>query len=179
MCRSAAGAQFIEYETTQAGLGIWDITTGKKLTIQLVSYNYVGALLPTLFQNNVGNQIFWNNSGLLLISDLNENDWINSRQIATSSGVSYQDLKNNLQDIVNDFPAYQPVSVVYPKRIPNAEDIQSGNWDFSTDTVTLIPADNSYAFLGSLLSNLAQFGCSLQSFLQVRTYVVSKLVIKL
>lgn len=96
----AAGVPFLEYSATHAGLGIWDTTTDKKFTVQFVSTNFVGALLPVLTPvagTNSG-YIQWNNSGMIVYSDtMQSSDWLSSLRVATGTGVAYADLVSYLQ----------------------------------------------------------------------------------
>lgn len=161
----AAGSQFLQYETSHAALGVWDTDTNMKLTIQFISNDFTGSLLPVLSEG----RIFWNNSGSVVVTNpLVNDDWINSRHIASTSGVAYTDLVQYLKDNVNGFTVYQPISVVSPRPdqlFPNSSTFQ-GDTDFGIGDV-IVTASDSYSFLNTLLINLADFGCELQTFLQV------------
>jgi hypothetical protein len=68
-----------EYSTTHAGLGVWDITTGDKFSIEFVAVNYTGALFPMITDDN---QIIWNNAAKVVVTNpLVQNNWVNSRLI--------------------------------------------------------------------------------------------------
>jgi hypothetical protein len=70
--RAAAGATFLQYASTHAGIGIWDITTGDKFTVQYLSSDFVGTLLPTLTPvagSGGSGYVEFNNSGIILYTD--------------------------------------------------------------------------------------------------------------
>jgi hypothetical protein len=71
--RTAAGTEFLDYGSNHAGLGVWDLTTGAKFSVQFVSDNFVGALLPTLTSDgsssSTSGYIFFNNTGSIVYTD--------------------------------------------------------------------------------------------------------------
>lgn len=60
--RDTAGKNFQKYAITHAGLGVWDITSDEKFTIEFVSVDYVGSLLPNF--DEVNKKLIWNNTGM-------------------------------------------------------------------------------------------------------------------
>jgi hypothetical protein len=144
-------------------------TANFKLTIQFVSNDFTGSLLPILSEG----RIFWNNTGSVVVTNpLINDDWINSRHIASASGVAYTDLVQYLQANVDLFTVYQPISVVWPRpdqTFPNSSTFQ-GSTDQGIGDV-LISSTDSYYFLNNVLTNLADFGCELQTFLQVSFFL--------
>jgi len=161
--RAAAGPSFIQYATTHAGLGVWDLTNGVKLTIEFVANDYTGALLPQLLVSS--NSLYWNNSGSIAVTNpINENNWVNSRHVASSTGVAYADLRNYLLGNYKTFNTYQPVTVVKT----SYNDLLNGT---VSQASVVVDAQDSYWFVNNLVQNLADFGCETETFIQ--TYASS------
>lgn len=79
------GSAFSTYSATVSGLGIWNTITDEKLSIQFVSNNYVGGLLPNLTS---GDTVTWNNKGMLLgLYDFDEDLWGKSQLLVTTTGL--------------------------------------------------------------------------------------------
>ena len=60
-----AGKNFQKYAITHAGLGVWDTNSDEKFTIEFVSSDYVGALLPGF--DDANHKLVWNNTGVCSI----------------------------------------------------------------------------------------------------------------
>lgn len=70
----SAGDTWNSFSASHGGLGVWNVATNEKISIEFVSNNYVGTLMPNLDPNRKA--LSWNNSGSIVItSPLVENDW--------------------------------------------------------------------------------------------------------
>lgn len=142
---------------------MWDLTNGVKLTIEFVASDYTGALLPQLLSSS--SSLYWNNSGLITVTNpINEDNWVNSRHIASSTGVAYADLRNYLLNNYKTFSIYQPVTVVKT----SLKDLLNGT---ETQSAVVVSSQDSYWFVNNLVQNLADFGCVTETF--IRTYASS------
>ena len=73
------GPIFRDYVTTHAAIGIWNEQEDVKISVEFYSRDYVGSLLPTLFENGT---MQWNNSVTIAVTvPMNEAFWKNSRLV--------------------------------------------------------------------------------------------------
>jgi len=88
---SKAGADFAAYADTHAGLGIYDITTNLKFSVEFLALNFTGALLPNAAGTN--SSLTWNNAASIVVtSPLVVDAWTNSRLVSITSGTAYAQL---------------------------------------------------------------------------------------
>eukprot|EP01040_Poterioochromonas_malhamensis_P005401 gene5402-5795_t len=162
--KDTAGSNFDKYGVSHAGLGIWDTTTDVKFSIELVSNDYVGGLLP----NTSNGVITWLNSASIVITDpLDTNAWLNSRLITTTSGSAYSQLITYLQGNEGLFQYYQPVTALYVNTsLLNSTDTVT-NDDIDQVGSILVAPTNSFAFVDELINQLGSYGCDLGAFLQI------------
>lgn len=82
MCH--AGDLFTSYSLTHAGLGVWNKETHLKMSIELVSDSYVGALLPSVVKRSSNcTTLVWNNSAsIVLTKPINDTFWSESRLVS-------------------------------------------------------------------------------------------------
>lgn len=163
MIRSGAGASFNKYGVAHAGLGVWDTTTDDKYTIEFVSNSYVGALLPNLTDNDIS----WNNAATVSISDLNENDWLNSRLITTTSGSVYSQLITYLQNNRVKYSVYQPITSFYLNFTELNTSKTYTTDDIQTTGDVLVKPINSFSFVDDLVQQLSNYGCDMEAFLNI------------
>jgi len=98
MCSTTAGSAYNSYGTAHAGLGIWDTTSDVKFTIEFVSIDYVGGLLP----ETSNGEIIWKNVGSVVITDpVVDANWVSSRLITTTIGSAYSQLITFLKGITH------------------------------------------------------------------------------
>ena len=81
-----AGDLFTSYSLTHAGLGVWNKETHLKLSLELVCYDYLGALLPDVVDNGGPYEnlttLEWNNTAtIVLTKPMNESDWGEARLV--------------------------------------------------------------------------------------------------
>lgn len=161
----AAGYEFNRYGIAHAGLGVWDTTSNDKYSIEFTSESYVGSLLPTV-ANGV---LTWNNAGNIVITyPLDDSLWLNARLICTTSGSSYSQLITYLQDNINLYSTFQPVTGLFVNAsLYNATsgDVQSA--DLNSIGKILIPSSDSFAFVDTLINQLDSYGVDLGAFLQI------------
>lgn len=147
-----------------AGLGVWDTTTDDKFSIEFVSNNYVGGLLP----NTSNGYINWLNSGSIVITDpLDSEAWLNSRLLTTTSGSAYSQLITYLQGNTGLFQYYQPVTALYVNTSLINASIAITNDDIDNIGTVLVQPTNSFAFVDDLIIQLGSYGCDLGAFLQI------------
>lgn len=162
--RNVAGTNFNQFGVGHAGLGVWDTTSDIKFSIEFLSNDYVGSLLPQLS----GGNIVWNNAASIVItSPLVEKQWLNSRLITTTTGNAYSQLITYLQDNLEDFTVYQPVTALYVN-----SSLFNASMEYSTDDLhtigeVMVPATNSFQFVDTLVGLLASYGTDLGAFLQI------------
>lgn len=161
----AAGSDFNRYGIAHAGLGVWDTTSDYKYSIEFASESYVGGLLPTI-ANGV---LTWNNAGNIVITyPLDESLWLNARLICTTSGSSYSQLITYLQDNVDIYSTFQPVTGLFVNSTllnTTAGEVQSA--DLNTIGTILVPSTDSFTFVDDLISQLNSYGVNLGAFLQI------------
>lgn len=154
---------FQKYYVTHAGLGIWDITSGQKFSIQFVSENYIGALLPVY--NETSSQFQWENKGnIVLTMPTDEDSWLSSQLVCVSSGTAYNQLITYLQKNTATYETYQPVEIVYynTTTLENAVgDMVGGYGD-----VQLARTD-SFWFVNELINELSTYGATIEAYLTV------------
>lgn len=164
--RNAAGSNFRSYGIGHAGLGVWDNTADNKYTIEFVSDNYVGGLLPTI----TGDTLTWNNAGKIVISSpLDNNLWLNARLIATTSGNAYSQLITFLQDDLGDaYDYYQPVTALYINTsLVNTTEGDISNSNLYNVGAIKVNAINSFTFVDVLINQLSTYGIDLGAFLSI------------
>eukprot|EP01032_Pedospumella_encystans_P035230 gene35230-39850_t len=77
--KTTAGDLFQKFYVTHAGLGVWDINTGEKFSIEFISKDYLGALLPAV--NTTTNELTWQNAGGIVVTiPTNFDDWLDRRR---------------------------------------------------------------------------------------------------
>jgi hypothetical protein len=164
--RDAAGANFDRFGVSHAGLGVWDTTSDVKFSIELLSQDYVGALLPQL--NSADGSITWNNAGNIVVTNpLVESSWLNSRLVTTTSGNSWNQLLTFLQSNQKLFEVVQPVAGLYLNAsLVNASVIYSTD-DINSIGELVIEPSNSFVFVDTLVTQLGSYGCDLGAFLQI------------
>ena len=84
--RPHSGLLFPYYEMAHSGIGIWDLNTGIKLSIEFVSNNAYNSIIPALENGYIN----WNNSGSIVVTNPLDQVWSSSRLIASTTGVAYQ-----------------------------------------------------------------------------------------
>jgi hypothetical protein len=161
---NAAGIAYNSYAANHAGLGIWDTTTGDKFSIEFLSIDYVGGLLPEL----TNGQITWKNTASIVITwPLVQDNWLSSRLVTTTIGSAYSQLITYMQDNQDSFEAYQPITGLYL----NASNINNSaiyrNSEVSDMGDLILPSSSSYWFVDLLVTQLGTYGCDLDSFLQI------------
>ena len=151
LCRQAAGKTFENYATIHVGIGVWDTNTDLKLTIEFVSNDYVGSLLPVLLTDG---KLYWNNSASIVVtSPTNDYVWQSAQYIGDSDGAAYNDLISYLSANQQSlFSIYQPVTVVNQLNTINKQ---------------LLEAKNSWYFCNIVIQRLSSYGVDLKSFLPV------------
>ena len=93
-------------------MGVWDTTANVKFSIDYLANSYLGGFFPTTSNGIAGFQ--WNNQASIVITNpIIENNWVNSRLIASASGVAYSDFVSWLQENENQYPYYQPSTVSF------------------------------------------------------------------
>jgi len=155
----AAGSYFNNFVMTSAAMGIWNKDSNVKISVQFVCTSYVDALFPTVVTASTtsGKALQWNNGGKIVVTEpLSENEWLDSRLVATSTGSAYQNIVDTLQNYEDDgdFTFYQPVNVLNPQAL---------NPSLGTDNY-LVQAQNSYYLTMELFRVLSDTGVDLESF---------------
>eukprot|EP01031_Cornospumella_fuschlensis_P032974 gene32974-39879_t len=164
----AAGDIYNDNAKNHAGLGIWDTTTDDKFTIEFVSSNYVGQLLPDI----VNGVINWKNVGKVVITwPTDDSKWKSASLLTTTIGSSYSQLITYMQDNEHKFAAYQPVNALYVN-----ESILNSSSTLYTDANVVLSATSSYWFVNLLVTQLGKYGCDLEVFLPIYTSSFSYLV---
>lgn len=149
-----AGDNFREYGISHGGLGVWDKTTDYKFTIEFVSEDYVGALLPDFDQDS--GSLVWSNQGEIVFTlPAKESDWQNSQLICDTTGVAYNQLVTYLQDNEDSFTAYQPVRVQYHHNTT------------STSHRAQVEKRDSFWFVSQLVAQLSSYGADTEAFLEI------------
>ena len=139
-------------------IGIWDQTTGVKISIEFVSNNYTGALFPTI---TTSSKLIWENAASIIITNpINEAIWTNSRHIASTTGFTYTSLIHYIQQNIHLFTIYQPITILQA----NLGQLISGGFDPNNVIITPI---NSYYFIEKMISQLAYLGCVVESLITV------------
>lgn len=165
---NAAGSLYKDNAKNHAGLGIWDTTTDDKFTIEFVSSDYVGQLLPDI-ENGA---ISWKNVGEIVVTwPTDDSLWKSASLITTTIGSSYSQLLTYLQDNEKMFAAYQPVTALYVN-----ETILNSSSTLYADANVVVSATSSYWFVDQLVTQLGKYGCDLEVFLPVYTSAFSYLV---
>jgi hypothetical protein len=153
--RDMAGEIFQNHYITHAGLGVWDVTSDYKFTIEYISESYVGALLPGL--NVVSGKLEWNNAGQIWVTTpTQDSDWLESQIVCAATGVAYNQLITYIQDNTDRFTYVQPVDVAYY----NATQLAG------SDSGTLeLPKRESFWFVNQLVNELSTYGTTVASYL--------------
>jgi hypothetical protein len=122
-------------------------------------------LLPNV---TASGSIQWRNAASIVITDpINEDLWLNSRLITTTSGNAYSQLITYLQANTALYAYYQPVTSLFLNlTLVNSSDIVS-NDDFNEIGTIILEPTNSFAFVNDLINQLGSYGCDLGAFLQI------------
>ena len=153
-----AGSYFRDYGIAHAGLGVWDKTTDKKFTIEFLSNDYVGALLPDFDEDS--KVLLWNNQGKVVFTTPSEQeDWIYSQMVSDTTGVAYNQLVTFIEDNLGEFSVFQPVEVAHYNASDIANDSNGGH--------TLVANKGSFWFVNLLVHELSTYGADTESFLDV------------
>lgn len=161
---ATAGSAYNSYATNHGGLGVWDTTSDVKFTIEFVSEDYVGSLLPDLDNGAIN----WKNAGRVVITDpLVEANWLSARLITTTIGSAYSQIITYLQDNDFLFDSYQPITGMYLNSSSLNTSLHYSNTELYTMGNVLVTNRGSYWFLDLLVNQLGTYGCDLESFLAV------------
>jgi hypothetical protein len=166
LTRNAAGTGFDKYGIAHAGLGIWDTTTDVQFTIEFLSNDYVGGLLPNTTEDGYIN---WLNAGSIVITNpLDQSVWLNSRLITTTSGSAYSQIITYLQGNYGLFSSYQPVNGVYVNGslLNSTSPIATDDLESVGANVLVVPT-SSFTFVDQMINQLNSYGCDLGAFLQI------------
>ena len=120
-------------------------------------------LLPT-------GEIRWNNSASIVITfPIDEENWLSSSLVSTTTGAAYNNLVQYLQEDANLYLNYQPITIF----CVNESFIDTTNQSSYTTTlssqngeITTEPG-NSLGFVTDLLDQLWLYGADLNSYLQL------------
>jgi len=152
---SRAGDQFTSFVTTHCGLGVFDVTTNVRFSVELVAQNYTGALLPI----TTATELVWNNAADLAVTNpFQPGRWLVSRLVSTTSGTAYNDLVSFLKSGSSSSNWRTPGLLFY-----NPVTVMRSNAG-SANEVLVAPSD-SYTFVQAVLQQLSNFGAPLDSFL--------------
>jgi len=147
---------------THAGLGIWDINSGQKFSIQFVSESYIGALLPQY--NESTSQFEWENQGqIVLTMPTDEDSWLSSQLVCVSSGTAYNQLITFLQKNTAPYDTYQPVEIIYY----NTSVLQDAVNDMVGHGDVQLARTDSFWFVNQLINELSTYGATIEAYLTV------------
>jgi hypothetical protein len=163
-----AGDIFQKYYITHAGLGVWDTTSDVKFSIEFVSENYVGALLPGF--NDDDETLTWENGGTVVFTTPTQaSDWLNSQLVCVTTGVAYNQLITFIEDNLDMYAKFQPVEVVwYNETLSgafNSSDYTSNDLIFSGDLK--VAKTESFWFVNTLINQLSTYGATVEAYLTV------------
>ena len=125
-----------------------------KFTIEFISSDYVGALLPKF--NEEGKTLVWSNIGqVVFTTPIVESDWLNSQLVSETTGVAYNQLVAYIRDNEELFDTFQPVE---------ADHYNSSS--SSTGSVVVSSTD-SFWFVRLLIGQLSDYGADTSSFMEI------------
>ena len=161
--RTTAGDLFQKFYVTHAGLGVWDINTGEKFSIEFISKDYLGALLPAV--NTTTNELTWQNAGGIVVTiPTNFDDWLGSQLVCVSSGTAYNQLISYMQNQQSSFATYQPVEVIYY----NTTFLETAAGDqVGSPGDILVPKTDSFWFVNQLINELSTYGTTVAVYMDV------------
>jgi hypothetical protein len=164
--KDALGTGWNSHATPHAGLGVWDITSGERFSIELVSNSYTGAMFPVL---TTSGEILWNNSASIVVtSPIDDASWIVSSLISTTTGSAYNDLMEYLKQYRDRYATFQPINIICTNGSTISNQSSYTNiYSLSEIGVTTVAAGGSYNFVDDLLKQLWLYGSELDSYLQV------------
>jgi hypothetical protein len=173
--RDAAGPNFDRFGVSHSGLGVWDTTTDVKFTIEFISNDYVGSLLPKVD----GNTIQWNNQASIVITNpLIQTNWLYSRLLTTTSAYAWTQLVDYLQENIDQYEFYQPVTGLYLNNSLFNSSVVYSTDDINEVGEVVIGGMDSFTFVDQLVTQLGSYGCDLGAFLQIYAtsydYIASK-----
>lgn len=148
---------------THAGLGVWDIKTGEKFSIEFISEDYLGALLPVA--NSTTNEFAWQNAGSVVVTiPTNFDNWMGSQLVCVSSGTAYNQLVSYIQNHQSSFATYQPVEVIHY----NTTVLETAVGDqVSSPGDILVPKTDSFWFVNQLINELSTYGTTVEVYMDV------------
>ena len=133
-----------------------------QITVEFASNNYTGGIFPNIINNN--QQIQWNNNGsVYLTNPINQNNWINSKILTTTTGYIYNQYVVKILDMIKSghYDIYQPISIVNPNTTSFSSLLQIPEQYVGT---ILYPA-SSYTFTNQTISYLVSVQCAIELLL--------------
>jgi hypothetical protein len=165
-CRDAFGVNFKQYAIAHAGIGVWDKTEDFKFTMEFVSKDYVGALLPDFHKSS--RTLIWNNKAkVVFTSPASKQSWTTSQLICETTGVAYNQLVTFIEDHSAMFSRFQPVEVVYYN-----ESLAQSMATYSSDELEAsgylkVKKQESFWFVEQMLGQLDDYGADIKAFMNV------------
>lgn len=161
-----AGESFEKYGITHAGIGVWDTTSDQKFTIEFISEDYVGALLPDFDDDT--QSLVWKNQGQVVFTVPTSNkNWLNSQLICDTSGVAYNQLVTYIEDNIDLFASFQPVEVVYYNASLLSNATEYTNTELDKSGHLKVAKTDSFFFVNKIVHLLTDYGADTESFLQI------------
>jgi hypothetical protein len=168
---------------THAGLGVWDVTTNQKFSIELLSPEGVAApFFPAVDTSPSSDVAFtWHHAGIVHTTfPLDEAAWGASHLITKSNGAAFNKLAIVMADEFSSSAGgggltqmLQPVTVVqYAGHATEEVLIDSTQPSVGT---TLVQACDAFSFVRRLLSLLGGIGCDTTQFVDPRRTLVGYL----
>jgi len=134
-----------------------------QMSVEFASNNYTGGIFPNILNNN--QQLQWNNNGsVYLTNPINQNNWINSKILTTTTGYIYNQYVVQILDMIikGNFDIYQPISIVNPNTTSFSSLLQVP--EQYVGTILLYPA-SSYTFTNTSISYLVSKQCAIELLL--------------
>jgi hypothetical protein len=156
-----AGSDFISNAAVHSGIGIWDTTTNERFSLEFVSQNYVGGLLPNV--TSTRRTLEWQNKGKIVVTNpLTVGSWTHSQLVTTTGAVAYSELVSYINENAYKYAYFQPVSVY-----SNSTLCEKQGGDARCAQGLLVAPMSSYSFVSDIFVQLGSYGCDLSSILSV------------
>ena len=143
---------------THAGLGVWDVTSGRKFSIELIVPEIKNAFFPVAdVSQSSAAYLAWSNLGEVHVTEpVDEDAWDASRIITVANGAVFNSMadflaKSMTSSNTRQFLTVQPLSVVYSDDVQGVVD----STHVESLGTSIVSGRDSFSFVQDLMDFLA------------------------
>ncbi len=155
---------------THAGLGVWDVTTDRKFSIELIAPDGIERCFFPFADTSLSSESYlaWFNVGEIHVTEpVDEDAWDASRIVTVANGAVFNEMTNYVAKSMTgsgarQFLTMQPLSVAYSGDVQGVVD----STHVESLGTTLVSGRDSFSFVEDLMDYLATAGCTTAEFME-------------